>query len=307
MHAQDNQPVAASIAPGSRALTLMVVLLIAFGVCWVLEQADQLSSARRQLPAGCLQTLADMPPEDARAHGVPLRECARRKLPADRKASLIGVWSYGIEDARVDGYIALVRQALPDGISNDRLMHVSIDGNRAVLDDFSAAGQGCAGGIDEVSVKDNDFTYVANLTPERLVTFAGSRDIARIYRPGDLEASPLYCAAEVSFSNRRPVLVTLKDKPVTATGQPVPEDKITGTPPAQACFDKLVRDYTTSGHATLAFPEEYIVFVSDYIANCTDGRPVEPPAAATAAKPKAKPKAKRNAPAKIPHFTQRYY
>lgn len=305
MQNHDNQPATAPIMPGSRVLTLLVVLVIAFGVGWVLDQADQLSSARRQLPAGCLQTLADMAPDEARAHGVPLRACARRKLPADRKATLIGAWSYGIEDSHVDGYVALVRQALPDGISNDRLMHVRIDGNRAMLNDFSTGGQGCAGGISEAAVKDNDFTYVANLTPEQLVTFAGSRDIARIYRRGDLQASPYFCVAEVSVSNRRPVLVTLKDKPSTPTGQAVPDDKLNGAAPAQACFDKLVHDYTSSGHATLAFPEEYIVFVSDYIANCTDGKPVETAAPAPAAKPK--PKAKRSKPAKIPHFTQRYY
>lgn len=284
--------------PRGRWLTALVLLALAGGLFWVLTQANQLNAARRELPAGCLYALADMDVDDARSRGVPLRECARRKVLGNRKATLIGYWDYGIGSNHTGGYIAQLRQTDGSGLTHDRLMHVSIADNYARLNEFSAAGSACAGGIAQAAVKDGVFTYVVNLTPEGLVRFAGHKDLEKAHRTGDLETSSQHCVGKLTITDRRPVMVQLNNVAVTADGAPAP---VTAPEPArQSCFDGLVAEYNTAGQGTLSFPNEYMVFVSEYVARCTDG-PVE--AAAPAKKTRKKPKARK----KPVYTSPRYY
>ena len=70
-------------------LSAVVLLAVIVGLWFALRQSEELTFARRNLPAACIQALADMPAKDAKERGVALRDCARRHMKPDRKASVI--------------------------------------------------------------------------------------------------------------------------------------------------------------------------------------------------------------------------
>lgn len=293
MTAVQAQETQAPAKPRRRILSALVVLVLAGGLWWVMAQADQLTSARRQLPAGCLEALAEMDPAVARSRGVPLRECARRKLLPEHKTTLIGRWDYGIGSNYVDGYIAQVRHTDAAGLVHDRLMHVSVIDNYARLNEFNAAGTSCAGGIATATVKGGVFTYVVNLTAEGLLRFAGHKVLEQVHRDGDLETSPQVCVGRLTVTDRRPVMVELNARALTADGNPAPITPAGDEPVRQACFNTLVGEYNAAGQGTLSFPSEYTVFVTEYIARCTDGPVAEKEKPASKSRKKSKSKARK--------------
>lgn len=250
-------------------LSTLVFLAVLAGLWLSLRQSEELTFARRNLPPSCIQALADMQPADARTRGVALRECARRHMKPDRKAHVVGRWVYGPADARVDGYIVWQRDTMPENVVRDRLMHVSVVESHAVLNDFDVSGVSCAGGVKTVNLDDEHFGLVINLTPEALVRFAAMSDVEKSYKTGDLLTDPRYCAAKLVMQDRRPVVIQLNSKPVTANDTPVPADAVVGFTPRQQCLNALVAKRVAKGENSLAFPVGYEAFVRDYLATCT--------------------------------------
>lgn len=250
-------------------LSALVLLAVLAGLWFSLRQSEELTFARRNLPAACIQALADMPAEEARSRGVALRDCARRHMKPDRKAHVVGRLVYGPPDAPVDGFIVWQRDTLAEGIVRDRLMHASIVENNAVLNDFDVSGESCAGGIKTVNLDDNNFGLVINLTPEALVRFAAMPEVEKRYRDGDLITDPRYCVAKLVMQDRRPVVVQLNTKPVTANDTPVPADVSVPLPRRQDCLNTLIAKRAAKGDTALSFPYGYDMFIRDYLASCT--------------------------------------
>lgn len=250
-------------------LTALVVLAVLAGLWFSLRQSEELTFARRNLPASCIQALADLAPDEARTRGVALRDCVRRHMKPDRKAHVVGPWSYGPADARVNGYIVWQRDTLPDSIVRDRLMHVSIIESHAVLNDFDVSGMSCAGGVKSVNLDQGNFGLVINLTPEALVRFATMPAVEKSYKQGDLLTDPRYCAAKLVLQDRRPVVIQLNAKPVTANDTPVPSEAVAFMTDRQQCLNTVIAKRVAKGETSLAFPHGYEMFVRDYVAACT--------------------------------------
>ena len=257
------------VAPTRRVwLSLLVLAAVIAGLWFSLRQSEELTFARRNLPAACIQALADMQPEEARTRGVALRDCARRHMKPDRKAHVVGRLVYGPPDAQVDGFIVWQRDTLADGIVRDRLMHASVVESHAILNDFDVTGESCAGGIKTVNLDEKNFGLVINLTPEALVRFAAMPDVEKTYKAGDLITDPRYCAAKLVMQDRRPVVIQLNDKPATANDTAIPSDLMAVLPRRQACLNALIAKRVAKGDTALSFPHGYDVFVRDYLAAC---------------------------------------
>lgn len=250
-------------------LSVLVLLAVLAGLWLSLRQSEELTFARRNLPAACIQALADMSADDARARGVALRECAKRHMKPDRKAHVVGRWVYGPPDAQVDGFVVWQRDTLPDSIVRDRLMHVSVIESHAVLNDFDVTGESCAGGIKTVNLDDKNFGLVINLTPEALVRFAGMPDVERAYKDGDLITDARYCAAKLVLQDRRPVMIQLNAKAVTANDTPVPNEVTAVMPRRQECLNTLIAKRAGKGDVALTFPAGYQSFIRSYLDACT--------------------------------------
>lgn len=274
----------AYVASPRRAwLSLLVLAAVIAGLWFALRQSEELTFARKNLPAGCIATLAEMPAEDARTRGVALRDCARRKMPANRKANVVGRWVYGPSAAPVDGFLVWSRETLSDNRVRDRLMHVSVVESNAVLNEFDVAGTSCAGGINKVNLEGDSFGLVINLTPEALVRFLGSADVEKTWRDGDLITDPRYCVAKLVMVDRRPVVVQLNNRPVTANDTAVPAEVTAVMPRRQRCFDDQLDKRLARGETALSFPEGYNSFVADYAGYCAppEPEPAAPPARKT--------------------------
>lgn len=259
-----------TVAPVRRVwLSALVLLGVIAGLWFSLRQSEELTFARRNLPAACIQALADMPEDEARARGVALRDCARRHMKPDRKAHVVGRWVYGPADAPVDGFIVWLRDTLPEGVVKDRLMHVGVIESNAVLKDFDVAGTSCAGGIKTVNLDTENFGLVINLTPEALVRFAAMPAVEKSYNEGDLITDPRYCAAKLIMQDRRPVVVQLNDKAVTANDTTVPAEVTAVLPRRQACLNTVIAKRVAKGDTALSFPYGYEMFVRDYLQTCT--------------------------------------
>lgn len=250
-------------------LSAVVLVAVVAGLWLALRQSEELTFARRNLPPACIQALADMPVAEARSRGVALRDCAGRHMKPNRKASVVGRWVYGPPDAPVSGFIVWQRDTQPEGVVRDRLMHVSVVESHAVLNDFDVTGTGCAGGVKNINLDGDSFGLVINLTPEALVRFAAMPAVEKAYRPGDLVTDPRYCAAKLVMVDRRPVMIQLNAKPVTANDTPVPADVTAVAPARQQCLDALIADRVAKGATSLSFPYGYDMFAADYLARCT--------------------------------------
>lgn len=253
-------------------LSALVLLAVIAGLWFSLRQSEELTFARRNLPAACIQALADMPAKDAKERGVALRDCARRHMKPDRKAHVVGRWVYGPSDAPIDGFIVWQRDTLPDGIVRDRLMHASVVDSHALLNDFDVTGVSCAGGVKTVNLEDDSFGLVINLTPEALVRFAAMPELEKTYKSGDLITDPRYCAAKLVMLDRRPVVVQLNATATTANDTPVPNE-VTAVPPRrQQCLNGIIARRVAKGETSLSFPVGYDMFVRDYLRTCASSK-----------------------------------
>lgn len=250
-------------------LTGIVLVAVVAGLWMSLRQSEELTFARRNLPPSCIQALADMPQDEARRRGVALRECASRHMKPDHKASVVGRWVYGPPDAPVDGFVVWQRDTLPEGVVRDRLMHVSVIESHAVMNDFSVTGMACAGGIKSINLDGDSFNLVINLTPEALVRFAGTPAIEKNYKEGDLITDPRFCAAKLVMVDRRPVMIQLNAKPVTANDTPVPAEVTAMMPSRQQCLNALIATRVAKGDTSLSFPAGYEAFTNEYLAKCS--------------------------------------